>query len=511
MRIFLIIILSCILGLSSLHAQIQTFDIKRNPSGEEPGGYGDFQQISPTRILASAGNYNEQPYLLALNRDGTIAHQWRTPFLVNPSSTFYRFDQQSNTVVYLTTELISGTPPLNLRLRLVLLDSNLSMKSNVILDSTMTGMQTVFGENTTFRGITLLDSSILLMSYRYTKTKMKQVAIHLSKDGHVISNNSILDTNNYITHYPLFQLSSGKILYESATFHPETNRYIISFRTSDTSFHFTTKPILDSLYNGSDKKYISTRDSGIALTYYDGIFEALVVKYDKNFQKQWAATVPGNGGHKALTLIESRNGGYYIATTAVDTLPIHNYPKFKDTFPWCFEDIVLSKIDTSGKVLFSANYGTELCKERFDDMMEDYIDGGIIIGGGYNLSTPLGGCDETNAACGSNPFTIWLFKVDTLGQPAKRITGVNEYPASISDILLFPNPASGKLTVEFGKTDYFTTVEITDNYGNILKQLPLEFTLQRINIDISSLTSGNYYCRLQSRSHSITRPFIIQR
>lgn len=516
MRIILIIIFSLI-GIFPIHAQIQTFDIKRTPSGEEPGGYGGFQQISSTRILVMAGNYNEKPFLLALNRDGTVAYQWRTPFLVDRSSMFYSFDSQSNTVVYLCSEYLLGTVPTPIRLRLVLLDSNLTMKSNIALDSTELGTQTRLDYTTKFQGITLLDSSILLMSYNYySNTKpQEQIILRISREGRIIKRASIIDTSNSILniHYPLFQMPSGELVFMSIKYDAKTKKVAHNVSASDTNFQFKKQPVVDSLYDGLQTSFICTKDGGIALAYYYGIYTAVIIKYDKNFKKQWATTVPGNGDHQTLSLIESKNGGYYIATTAIDTMPIHNYPQFKETYPGCFEDIVLTNIDTSGRVLFSANYGTELCEEDFQDMMEDCTDGGIIICGSYNLPTPLGGCDEVSFACGNNPFTQWLFKVDTLGQPAKRITitGVEKETASISEVLLFPNPTSGKLTVEFGRTGYFTSIEIIDKIGRIFKSIIVENNTNRINIDISSLASGNYYCRLKSHSHFIIRPFIIQK
>lgn len=515
MRIIVIFILLVIIGILPIHAQIQTFDIKRTPSGEEPGGYGGFQQISPTRILVMAGNYNEKPYLLALNRDGTIEHQWRAPFLVDRSSMFYHFDKQSNTVVYLCSEYLpNNIVPSQIRLRLVLLDSNLIMKSNIVLDSVVPGTQTILNYNTRFQGVVLLDSSILLMSYNYASPKAEeQITLHLSREGNIIRRTTVIDTSGtaYNIHYPLFQMPSGEIVFKSRKNNTKNKSSISSIRTSDTSFNFSIKPIIDSLPYGSISKFIFTKDGGIAFAYYETIFEAFVVKYDKNFKKQWTTKVPGNGDHQILSLIESKNGGYYIATTAIDTMPIHNYPQFKETYPGCFEDIVLSKIDTSGRVLFSANYGSELCEEDFEDMMEDYIDGGVIISGSYNLPTPLGGCDEVSFACGNNPYTEWLFKVDTLGQPAKRITGVHEEIGRANDIFLFPNPVSGILTVEFGKGDYFTSVEIIDLNGHIFKILPLEHNIDKINIDISTLSSGNYYCRLKARSYFTARPFTVQK
>ncbi|MBS1538372.1 MAG: T9SS type A sorting domain-containing protein, partial [Bacteroidetes bacterium] len=100
------------------------------------------------------------------------------------------------------------------------------------------------------------------------------------------------------------------------------------------------------------------------------------------------------------------------------------------------------------------------------------------------------------------------------GEPAKNkvVTGLKEKIGSTNnDIRLFPNPASGVLTVEFGRSHYFTSIEIIDGSGRILQTSPLESTAGRKNIDISMLTSGSYICRLREQSDVVSRPFVIQR
>ena len=61
----------------------------------------------------------------------------------------------------------------------------------------------------------------------------------------------------------------------------------------------------------------------------------------------------------------------------------------------------------------------------------------------------------------------WLFKIDSLGEPAKRkvVTNVEEEIVISNAVRLFPNPTSGILTVEFDRADYFTSIEIVDING----------------------------------------------
>jgi hypothetical protein len=514
MRIVLNFILSVVIVSTSLHAQIKTYDVKYTATtSEDPTGYGGLLQISPTRIIALTGALNGNGFMVTLNSEGMVDNKWKIPFIPG-SSAFYYYDLQSNTLVLVMSEMPTRAYNKE-QLRLVLLDSNLTVKSNVILDSAITGLPTQF-DHTRFYGIKIHDSTIVCLSVSPSLLKgSKQIALHLSKDGQIISRKFITDSTQYIMYDPLCQISDGRILFGRSINNSKTKSNTYSVVAGDTSLSFTVRPLIDSLFLD---KITPTRDGGVILAYYYKyladlkIDVAVVEKYDKNFQKQWSTYVPGYNGNQFLYLIESRSGGYYIATSTIDTIATYNHPEYKRFYYSCFQDMVLSRIDTSGRVLFSAYYGTELCNEQTFDMIEDYTDGGIILCGDY--SSPAGslGCDPTLSFC-TNTFTGWIFKVDTLGQPAKRttVTELEKEIVSNNGIKLFPNPSSGILTIEFQQSDSFTTIEILDVNSRILQNTRLENAITRTTIDISSLASGNYFCRLKSRLSSVTRPFIIQR
>lgn len=510
MRILLIVILSVLVGLVQIQAQTKTYDIKYVPTlDDDPNDFGMFQQISPTRTLAFCGGSDSRFLFVALNSDGMIERRWKMPFIIHKPSFYYKYDSHSNTLVFLTNELISTAPLSKIRMHLVLLDSNLVEKSNVILDSSITGIPTEFDFRNKFQGISLLDSTILWMSYGATSPELgaKQIALFFSKDGQFIRKTSILDTSESFINvqYPLFQRHSGEIVFLSSKSNSKIKYFVNSLRTSDTTLHVSQKPSIDSLHSGIEA--IQTRDGGVALAYYSGN-QAIIIKYDKDFQKQWTTTVPGVSDNTPLYFLEGYNRGYYIATKGYDDDYIIQHPEFKN-FPYCFQDIVLSRIDTSGKVLFNAYYGTGTCDEEPFDMMQDYTDGGIIISGTYNRPYYNSPCESL---C-NDGSTYWLFKVDSLGEPAKRIgvTGVEEKTGITNIIKLFPNPASGILSVDYGRTNYFTSIEIIDNRGTILQSSPLEAIASKTTIDISTIASGNYFCRLRSHSFFIARPFVIQR
>jgi len=213
-----------------------------------------------------------------------------------------------------------------------------------------------------------------------------------------------------------------------------------------------------------------------------------------------------NSNVAVLLIVESRSGDYYIATCANDTTLVNTNPYY-----WanCFQDIALSRIDSKGRLFFTAYYGRELCTETPFSMIQA-SDGGIIMSGEYSVRLSNSPCESL---C-NEPPAVWLFKVDTLGEPSKRIhiTGVKERIDNYGDIRIYPNPASNVLTIDFGQMNEFSFIEILDINGRIVQSSFIENKEQRkINIDISLLSSGSFYCRLKSSSNSITRPFIIQR
>lgn len=506
MRILLIIMFSCILGLSSLQAQIKTFDIKY-PYDEYRGtGYGKLYQISPTRTLAMAANFNQTVTIFAFSPEGIAEQKWKSSFVLDVESALYRYDKQSNTLVLICVGTDSSITSIG-QIHLLLFDSNLVEKSHVLLDSTITGIPTKFDIfPTSFYGIILHDSSMVWMSSAFAKKKGgKQMILRLSKTGEIISHTTIRDTTRFISHIPITQLTDGKILYLSFM----SNYHRTPF-TSDTAFNFADKPIVDSIdYPRANS--VPTSDGGLCLGYYSVypntfIYTAIIEKYDKNFQKQWTTYVPGYSLDKEIVIIENKKGGYYVTTGGYDTAEMHKHPQYNDE--QCFQDVVLNRIDTAGRLLFSAYYGSEVCLDVAYDMIQ-LSDGGILIAGAYNFRFYNSHCESL---CTGNP-EAWLIKVDTLGAPAKRIavTGVEGNRVDRSEVLLFPNPASGLLTVEYGRTDYYISLEIVDLSGQTLQNILLENSLNRINVDISSLSSGNYYCRLKALSHTTTRPFIIQK
>lgn len=80
-------------------------------------------------------------------------------------------------------------------------------------------------------------------------------------------------------------------------------------------------------------------------------------------------------------------------------------------------------------------------------------------------------------------------------------------PETVSQLAIYPNPATDNLTIEFpvfGIDD--KTIEILDLSGKIVATT--QFSSFKVNMDISGLSNGVYFLRLSCEEGLITKKFI---
>ena len=488
-------------GFAPVAAQ-HTFDVKYPIYSSSGADYGGLLRITPTKILANSNDGYTKPILITLDNDGMITRQVKLDFNIG-TSPFYWYNSDSNIIYMLIPEDLRKNP--GYPLHLIRLDTNLNIKSDIVLDSNVTGVASEYNRIFRQKGIVLKDSTLLisagyLVGYTYTK---KLVAYRFSRSGKLLSRYIFDSTSTFEN--PLFQTLHNVVVWEHG-YTDSLKQYRYGFWMSDTAFIFNPTPILPIAppYNSDAydrKSLISTSDSGIAFILpHLSVWPPVVTltKYDSIFRKQWEVSVLGGGNNRALQLIESPSGGYYIINQTITDTSLGDISA-------CFLDIALSRIDASGKYLFTAHYGSGTCQQLPTAVMQD-DDGGIIISGRYNI----GNDTQCQFTCNEQDST-WIFKVDTLGRPARTITGIKESNPWAMSMRLYPNPSSNELTVEFGAA-YYTGIEIVDIEGRTIQYFPLNDAGQTSAIiNIATLPSGNYYCRLRARTASMTRPFVIQR
>ena len=502
MRIYIALLLFALcFGCAPVLAQY-TFDVKYPIYSTSSALYRDLYRLTPSKILSNGHDGNLKPTLMTLDNDGMIINQLKLDFNFG-SLPFYRYYSNSNIIVMFIADALNN-------LHQMRLDTNLNVKSDVIIDSSVIGIPSQYKYMGRPKYIMLNDTSILISLFYAldaTSPETKRIILQFDQNGKIVNRHTFDPAISRLDD-PLFQLPSGKIVWRTSLY-DSLKKTHGCLRTSDSKFNFDAEIYLKDIpFNWRSYDYksiIPTADSGFAMLTSRGVWPVIptnvLSKFDKDFRKQWEAIVPGVG-YDAQHIIESKTGGFYVVTqTITDTTLEYEYPAL------CFLDISLSRIDVSGRYIFTAYYATGVCTQRPYSTLQDY-DGGIIISALYNTQSESPWCEF---ACDEIDST-WIFKVDTLGRPAKKITGVEEASKNVGNIALYPNPASGKLTVEFGRIGLYSSIEIVDSYGNIIQHIPISDSgAFNTIIDISSLSVGNYFCRLRSPSASITRPFIIQR
>jgi hypothetical protein len=75
---------------------------------------------------------------------------------------------------------------------------------------------------------------------------------------------------------------------------------------------------------------------------------------------------------------------------------------------------------------------------------------------------------------------------------------------------LFPNPVNKTLTVEFAGTKDLIEVKLYSAGGQLLRRVSGLRGTTQIRLDVSALSEGYYYLRVQTKDGVISRPFIVQ-
>ena len=107
-----------------------------------------------------------------------------------------------------------------------------------------------------------------------------------------------------------------------------------------------------------------------------------------------------------------------------------------------------------------------------------------------------------------------LFKDFQMLPILKGSTGVDELvnPTGVALLGNSPNPFGGSTTIRFRSGGAHLQIKIFDNTGRDIATLVdrnLPQGEHEVTFDASSLTSGNYYCRLQSGVYQEMKPMLI--
>jgi uncharacterized membrane protein len=112
----------------------------------------------------------------------------------------------------------------------------------------------------------------------------------------------------------------------------------------------------------------------------------------------------------------------------------------------------------------------------------------------------------------NNTFNVTMTSNITVHAYFQDVTSVNE-PESISNIIIYPNPASGKFFLKMNQGFRNGQLRVIDAAGNVVYVRTLESVIpeQTIDLDASSWTTGIYFVSLTSENGVKTTSLIISR
>ena len=118
--------------------------------------------------------------------------------------------------------------------------------------------------------------------------------------------------------------------------------------------------------------------------------------------------------------------------------------------------------------------------------MKAHPDGGIVVLGTYSTTPP------------TNPDIkeVFLMKTDSEG----LLTGIreNEIKIKMTESILYPNPASEILNIEFSQVYQMATFQLMNTGGKMVLEEQLNSNYQSINISV--LQTGTYVYRIFNKN-----------
>jgi hypothetical protein len=332
--------------------------------------------------------------------------------------------------------------------------------------------------------------------------------------------------------------------YVSATISAIDNTYILCGTTLDGngSDHYITKMedngttiwsnVVGSTSSEGSTSIYNTIDGGYAIGgyYIDPATleeDQLITKLDTGGNYVWSKIYSTVREDKITSLIQNPSGNYFAA----------GYSN-TDITGADIKHLTLMQTDPTGNIIWAYYYGdTTLVSEGSQVIFS--IDSGLAVTGTtYGTGDPLGdayfvktdndgesGCDENPFVVTVTPLTMNLTSAgfenfitpDTLSvlfnsqiftdQFVQMCTwdGIHQTD-KLNQIQLYPNPASGSVSIEGNFSGGFVT--IYDRLGqSVLRQ---DFSGNKIQLNTSSFSAGLYFARISSGDSNITHKFIIQ-
>ncbi len=108
-----------------------------------------------------------------------------------------------------------------------------------------------------------------------------------------------------------------------------------------------------------------------------------------------------------------------------------------------------------------------------------------------------------NPAGSSEWSEIWQF---TIG-----VTGIKDKEKSGFDFHIYPNPAKDKFIIQLTKKDRVGKIELFNASGKKVMEKQIPSGRENFELDVRSLKSGVYFCKISAQEYSLTKKIILQK
>ncbi|RTY95152.1 endonuclease [Flavobacterium sp. GT3R68] len=160
----------------------------------------------------------------------------------------------------------------------------------------------------------------------------------------------------------------------------------------------------------------------------------------------------------------------------------------------------------AGEMTFNGNDAVGLFK---NGILIDII--GTFNGGTANFSADETLRRKSTVTAPSTTFnkaTQWdVFTLDTCNNLGSRLSeNIEENNLYFNDVRIYPNPSNGNFTIDFGKADSGSSIEIYSLFGQKVFE---KNNTDNSSLSLSNLQKGIYLLRVTKDSKSITKKIII--
>jgi len=187
-------------------------------------------------------------------------------------------------------------------------------------------------------------------------------------------------------------------------------------------------------------------------------------------------------------------GGYHITDDSAEPLKWQiptgtNVPANGYLIIWTDKD------ENNGQVPLHTNFKLSSAGETvlLSNSIGAYVD---------SIAYPAIGTNRAYARIpnGTGSFNDWT---PSFGFSNDEVSSVNQLV--LKNFLLFPNPASNEINIQFEDLNTNLELEIIDASGRIF--LTKSVASNRVNININELAVGSYFLRLTTGNSTLLRPF----